>query len=137
MVKATHDEIKKEVLKRVKLLQIPRRQIKKIKENYIPITTFNVETQYVLESIHVEVLNLFNKNNKDGKIPYYITESYHHGSDVISILYVDANKENWSLECEKAINGEHNVFSYIVDKDTYEFCNAYFTIEDDVLWRVD
>ena len=135
MEKATRQEIVEEIMLRMKLLNVPEREVKMFQNGFIPVTLFSGKTQCELDPIHKKALACFNDHNHYGYVPYYITESWNF-CDVVTILFVGPDKDDWYFEREDAMNGLHSVFSYIVGKDLYEFGSAYFSIEDNVLWRV-
>ena len=131
---ATKEEMKDEIILRMQLLNVSKKEIDMFENGYIPITTFNGETQNELESIHKKTLKLFEEKNVYGLTAFYITESWHF-ADMISILYVSPEKDDWEWERKEATKGIHSIFAYNVDADYYEFGSGIFTIEDDVLWR--
>ncbi len=137
-MKTTIEDMRSEAVKRMKLLKVPQTAIDVFSSGKIPVTVFSAELQSVLDPIHKKVLKCFYEEfeEKDSVIPYYITESWHY-TDIVSILYVDANKENWIIENEDiAKNGIASIYSYCISEDFGELGSGIFSIEDGVLWRV-
>lgn len=131
---ATKEEMKEEILLRMKLLNVSKKEIDMFKNHNIPVTTFNGETQCNLDEIHIKVLKLFTEKNVYGLIPFYMTESWHF-ADMISVLYLGPEKDDWEWERKYAEQGIHSIFAYNINADYYEFGSGIFTIEDNVLWR--
>lgn len=136
-MKATEIEMKQEVLLRMKLLQIPEEHVQIFSEGKIPVTLFTAEVSDELEPIHQKALKKFIDSEYGTGVPFYITESW-HGTDIVSILFVSENKEEWMSEREQAKElNRHKVYAYcICDAGYSEVGVAEFSIEDNVLWRV-
>ena len=136
-MKATEREMNEETLLRMKLLQIPEMHIQFFAERKIPVTLFSAEVCNDLESIHQRALEKFVYSECGAGVPFYITESW-HGTDIVSILFVSENKEEWMSERKQAKElNRHKVYAYcICDEEYSEVGTAEFSIEDSVLWRV-
>lgn len=135
-MKKTLEEMRKEAIKRMKLLKVPQNALEIFQEGKIPVTCFNAELNSEMSSIQKKVMEKFmEQNSQQALLPFYICESW-HGCDMISILYVDSDSETWRLERSEAKEGVHSIFAYAVQEGIGEFGDGFFSIEGGVLWRV-
>lgn len=136
-MKTTEFEMNEEALLRMRLLQIPEMHIQFFVEGKIPVTLFSAEVSNDLELIHQRALDIFIHSECGVGLPFYITESW-HGTDIVSILFVSENKEEWISEREQAKElNRHKVYAYCICDEKYsEVGMAEFSIENSVLWRV-
>lgn len=132
----TTEEMKQEAVSRLQLMNVPEEHIQIFKAGKIPITYFNGKVGCELQDIHRQALAELERIDKHA-LPFYITESW-HGVGIVSVLYVDEEKENWKAEEEEAkAEGYHSIFAYCADqKELSEIGSGIFSIEDQVLWRI-
>ena len=136
MSKATVDEMEGEAILRLELLHAPKELLEQLRENFkIKVTLFSGELSDV-EEIHQKALNMFQRAVGRKQFPFYITESW-HGMDVISVLYIRAEKDDWENERTMAKMGYHAIFGYNPGcEELSELGDGCFDIEDGLLWRV-
>ena len=136
MKQATIEEMKEEALLRLKLLRLPKKQLQQLSNNFtLKVTYFSGDVGDI-EEIHKKALRIFRDILGGKAFPFYITESW-HGMDIISILYVGADKGAWEHERKIAEMGYHAIFGYNLEcTDLSELGDGVFSIEDGLLWRV-
>lgn len=136
MSRATAEEMKEEALLRLKLLHLPKELLQQLGSEFsLKVTYFSGEVGEVRE-IHKRVLCRFRKILGINVFPFYITESW-HGMDVISILYVGDEKDDWEHEQKMAERGYHTIFGYNLEcAELSELGDGVFHVEDGLLWRV-
>lgn len=111
MKQATIEEMREEALLRLKLLRLPKKLLQQLSNNFtLKVTYFSGDVGGI-EEIHKKALRMFRETYDHRAFPFYITESW-HGMDVISILYVGADKDAWEHERKMAEMGYHAIFGY-------------------------
>lgn len=136
MSKAMIHEMEEEAILRLELLHAPIELLERLREDFkIKVTLFTVELGDV-EEIHQKALNMFRKAVEGKQFPFYITESW-HGVDVISVLYIGDEKDDWEHERTMARMGYHAIFGYNPGcEELSKLGDGCFDIEDGLLWRV-
>lgn len=137
MNKASLDEMREEALFRLGLLELPEKLLRELRSEFrLKVTYFSGEVGDV-EKIHEKALNMLRDIRGEEVFPFYITESW-HGTDLVSVLYVEEDKDGWDEERYIAREGHHRAFGYNPScAERSGFGDGVFSIEDGVLWRVE
>lgn len=132
---ATKEEVFDEKLRRLKLFKVPSNIIGIFKSGKIPVTLLSLEVVDELLPIHKKALEMLREISEDYS-PYYITESW-HGLKVISVLFISPNKKTWESErVEITLGGNHITYSYYEDYFVGKITVGEFSVESEMLWRI-
>lgn len=109
-LKVSKEEIKQEVLERMKILNLEEKVIRRFKEENTLCKSMEIHTskEIVIRTRYIrdnekEIINQF--ENETNLFVYHIIKSFNNVETIFDLLYISQNKEEWEKEKEELKNG--------------------------------